>query len=92
MHHPLVVHQIVKDPQNLRNLCVFCLLGVLGNAHPKVHLLLQGLGVELVEEGRLVVLVDVLHLLDVFAQRVPPLVERSGPRIQIDAIKRASIV
>ena len=43
------------------------LLGVSRHAHLKIHLLLQGFAIELVEERGLVVLVHVLNLLDVLS-------------------------
>ena len=73
MHDFLVVYQIVKNPQTLGNLLVFCFFGVLGNAHLQVHLLLQRLGIKVVEERWLLVLVDVLNLLDILPQRIPSL-------------------
>ena len=59
MHHTFIIHEIVEDPQNLRNLLVLGLLRILRHAHLEVHLLLQRFGVKLVKEGRLVVLAHI---------------------------------
>ena len=92
VHHPLVVNQVIEHPKNLQDLLVLCFFRVFRHAHLKVYLLLQGLGIEVVEEGRLIVLVDVLDFFDVLAQRVPPSVQRSASRIQIDTVERASVM
>ena len=53
VHHSFVIHQVVENPQNLRNFIMLGFFSIRRHAHLEVHLLLQGSTVELIEEALL---------------------------------------
>ncbi len=55
VHHSLVVYQIVKNPQNLRNFVVLRFFSLGCDAHLQVHLLLQSFGVKFVKKALLLI-------------------------------------
>jgi len=91
MHHSRVVDQIVEDPKNLRDE-LHRLLGLLGHPRLEVHLFLERLSVELVEEGLLFSLVDSELFLDIFFQRIPIFINGCRLRVQVDPIEHAAVV